>query len=34
MGFFSIAKGFYRPSKNVPPELWQKEFDRLRIISI
>jgi transposase InsO family protein len=34
MKVFSIAKGFYRLSKNAPPELSQKEFDRLRAITI
>lgn len=34
MEVFSIAKGFYRLSKNVPPELSQKEFDRLRALTI
>jgi len=34
MKVFSIAKGFYRLSKNVPPELSQKEFDRLRALTI
>jgi hypothetical protein len=31
---FSIAKGFHRVSKNIPPELTQKELDRLRAITI
>jgi putative transposase len=34
MKVFSIAKGFYRLSKNAPPELSQKEFDRLRALTI
>jgi putative transposase len=34
MRVFSIAKGFYRLSKHVPPELNQKEFDRLRVLRI
>jgi len=34
MEVFSIAKGFYRLSKNAPPELSQKEFDRLRALTI
>ncbi len=34
MEVFSIAKGFYRLSKNAPPELCQKEFDRLRALRI
>jgi transposase len=34
MEVFSIAKGFYRLSKNAPPELSQKEFDRLRVLTI
>jgi putative transposase len=34
MEVFSIAKGFYQLSKNAPPELSQKEFDRLRAITI
>jgi putative transposase len=34
MKVFSIAKGFHRLSKNVPPELSQKEFDRLRALTI
>jgi transposase len=34
MKVFSIAKGFYRLSKNTPPELSQKEFDRLRALTI
>lgn len=34
MRVFSIAKGFYGLSKHVPPELSQKEFDRLRAIRI
>jgi len=34
MEVFSIAKGFYRLSKNAPPELTQKEFDRLRALTI
>ena len=34
MEVFSIAKGFYRLSKNAPPELSQKELDRLRAIAI
>jgi transposase len=31
---FSIAKGFHRVSKNIPPGLTQKELDRLRAITI
>ena len=34
MEVFSIAKGFYRLSKNAPPELSQREFDRLRALTI
>jgi len=34
MEVFSIAKGFYKLSKSAPPELSQKEFDRLRAITI
>jgi transposase InsO family protein len=34
MKVFSIAKGFYRLSKNAPPELSQKEFDHLRALTI
>jgi len=34
MEVFSIAKGFYRLSKDAPPELNQKEFDRLRALTI
>ncbi len=34
MKVFSIAKGFYGLSKNAPPELSQKEFDRLRALTI
>jgi transposase InsO family protein len=34
MKVFSIAKGFYRLSKSTPPELSQKEFDRLRALTI
>ena len=34
MRVFSIAKGFYRLSKNVPAELSQKQFDRLRALTI
>ncbi len=34
MEVFSIAKGFYRLSKNTPPELSQKDFDRLRALRI
>jgi putative transposase len=34
MRVFSIAKGFYGLSKNAPPELSQKEFDRLRALTI
>ena len=34
MRVFSIAKGFYRLSKHAPPELSQKEFDRLRALTI
>ena len=34
MEVFSIAKGFYRLSKQAPSELSQKEFDRLRVLRI
>ncbi len=34
MRVFSIGKGFYGLSKNAPPELSQKEFDRLRVVTI
>jgi putative transposase len=34
MRVFSIAKGFHRLSKTAPPELSQKEFDRLRALTI
>ncbi len=34
MEVFSIAKGFYRLSKNETPELSQKELDRLRAMTI
>lgn len=34
MEVFSIAKGFYRLSKNAPSELSLKELDRLRAIMI
>ena len=34
MEVFSIAKGFYRLSKHAPPELNQKEFDRLRALRV
>ncbi len=34
MKVFSIAKGFYRLSKHAPPELNQKEFDRLRALTV
>jgi transposase InsO family protein len=34
MKVFSIAKGFYKLSKNAPAELTQKEFDRLRALTI
>lgn len=34
MRVFRIGKGFYRLSKNAPPELTQKEFDRLRALTI
>jgi putative transposase len=34
MEVFSIAKGFYKLSKDSPPELSQKELDRLRAITI
>jgi transposase InsO family protein len=34
MKVFSIAKGFYRLSKKAPPELSQKEFDRLRALTV
>ena len=31
---FSIAKGFHKLTKNIPPELSPKELDRLRAITI
>jgi len=34
MSFFSIAKGFHKLSSHPPPELTQKEQDRLRAIPI
>ena len=34
MSFFSIAKGFHKLSSHPPPELTQKELDRLRAITI
>ena len=34
MEVFSIAKGFYRLTRNAPPELSQKEFDRLRAMTL
>ena len=34
MSFFSIAKGFHKLSSHPPPELTQKEQDRLRAITI
>lgn len=34
MKVFSIAKGFHKLSKEAPPELSQKEFDRLRVLTI
>jgi len=34
MEVFSIAKGFYRLSKHAPPDLNQKEFDRLRALRV
>ena len=34
MRVFRIGKGFYRLSKSAPPELTQKEFDRLRALTI
>jgi hypothetical protein len=34
MEVFSIGKGFCRLSKNAPAELSQKEFDRLRVLTI
>ena len=34
MRVFIIGKGFYRLSKHAPPELSQKEFDRLRALTI
>lgn len=34
MEVFSIAKGFYRLTKHAPPELNQKEFDRLRALTV
>ncbi len=34
MSFFSIAKGSYKLSSHPPPDLIQKELDRLRAITI
>ncbi len=34
MRVFSIAKGFHKLSKDAPPDLSQKEFDRLRALTI
>ncbi len=34
MSFFSIAKGFYILTSHPPPDLTQKELDRLRAITI
>jgi putative transposase len=34
MEVFSVAKGFYRLSKHAPPDFNQKEFDRLRALTI
>ena len=34
MEVFSIAKGFYRLTRNAPPGLSQKEFDRLRAMTL
>lgn len=34
MEVFSIAKGFYKLSKDSPPELSRKELDRLRAITL
>jgi len=34
MSFFSIAKGFHKLSSHPPPDLTQKELDRLRAITI
>ena len=34
MSYFSIAKGFHKLSSHPPPELTQKELDRLRAITI
>ena len=34
MSFFSIAKGFHKLTSHPPPELTQKEQDRLRAITI
>ena len=34
MKVFNIAKGFYRLSKQAPAELSQKEFDRLRALTV
>lgn len=34
MKVFSIAKGFHKLTKNIPPELSPKELDRLRAIAI
>ncbi len=34
MSFFSIAKGFHKLSSHPPPDLTQRELDRLRAITI
>ena len=34
MSFFSIAKGFHKLTSHPPPELTQKELERLRAITI
>jgi len=34
MSYFSIAKGFHKLSSHPPPDLTQKELDRLRAITI
>ncbi len=31
---FSIAKGFHKLTKNIPPELSPRELDRLRAITL
>jgi len=34
MSYFSIAKGFHKLTSHLPPDLTQKELDRLRAITI